>query len=248
MYLYPSDIFEKLEFDKILERLSAYCLGGPAHEMIINMKVFNNKIRIERMLDEIVEFQKVLDMQLEFPIVHYESILDELRLLRTVDYVLEIDSYIKLFIHIKSIYRIVEFFKDKENSVSFPLLYEIASQIVIDEELIKRFDKIFTEDGKIKPSASPELKKIFSSIGSKERELELVFKAVITKYKKNGMLSDSIESFKNSRRVLTVNAENKRKVKGIIHDESGTGKTVFIEPAEVMDINNDLFELEAQKV
>jgi len=247
MYLYPSDIFEKLEFDKVLERLSSYCLGGPAYEMILNMKVFNHKIRIERMLDEVVEFQKTIDLQLEFPIVHYESILDELRLLRTIDYVLEIDSYVKLFVHIKSIYQIVSFFNEKENKDNFPLLFEIASQITIDEELINAFDKIFTDDGKIKPSASPELKKIFSSIGSKERELEQVFKAVISKYKKDGMLSDSIESYKNSRRVLTVNAENKRKVKGIIHDESGTGKTVFIEPAEVMDINNDLFELEAQK-
>lgn len=247
MYLYPSDIFEKLEFDKVLERLSSYCLGGPAYDLIINMKVFNHKTRIERMLDEVVEFQKTLDMQLDFPIVHYESILDELRLLRTIDYVLEIDSYVKLFVHIKSIYQIVAFFNEKEHKDNFPLLFEIASQITIDEDLIKRFDKIFTEDGKIKPSASPQLKKIFSSISSKERELEQVFKSVISKYKKDGMLSDSIESFKNSRRVLTVNAENKRKVKGIIHDESGTGKTVFIEPAEVMDINNDLFELEAQK-
>ena len=247
MYLYPSDIFEKLEFDKILERLSTYCMGRPAYDMIMSMKVFNHKIRIERMLDEVVEFLKVLDLQLNFPIVHYESIVDELRLLRTIDYVLEIDSYVKLFIHIQSIYQIVAFFNDKDNKEHFPLLFEIASQISIDEDLIKRFDKIFTDDGKIKPSASPQLKKIFSSIVSKERELEQVFKSVISKYKKDGMLSDSIESFKNSRRVLSVNAENKRKVKGIIHDESGTGKTIFIEPAEVMDINNDLFELEVQK-
>ena len=142
MYLYPSDIFEKLEFDKILERLSTYCMGRPAYDMIMSMKVFNHKIRIERMLDEVVEFLKVLDLQLNFPIVHYESIVDELRLLRTIDYVLEIDSYVKLFIHIQSIYQIVAFFNDKDNKEHFPLLFEIASQISIDEDLIKRFDKI----------------------------------------------------------------------------------------------------------
>ncbi|RZW38351.1 MAG: endonuclease MutS2, partial [Flavobacteriaceae bacterium] len=125
--------------------------------------------------------------------------------------------------------------------------YNIASQIEINEALLQKFDRIFTDDGKIKPTASPELKKIFSAISSKERELEQVFKSLIAKYKKSGLLNDSIESYKNSRRVLTVNAENKRKVKGIIHDESGTGKTVFIEPDEVMGINNDLFELEASK-
>lgn len=247
MYLYPSDIFEKLEFDKILNRLSSFCLGEPAYQMIQGMKIFSNRAKIERMLDEVKEFQLCFDMQFRFPIVHYESIIDELRLLRTIDYVLEIEQYVKLSVHIKAIYEIVLFFKEKEKKEQFPLLFKIAEQIEIEESLIERFDKIFSEDGKIKPTASPELKKVFSSITSKERELEQVFKSVISKYKKEGMLSDSIESFKNARRVLSVNAENKRKVKGIIHDESGTGKTVFIEPEEVMDINNDLFELEARK-
>ncbi|NNE16499.1 MAG: endonuclease MutS2 [Saprospiraceae bacterium] len=247
MYLYPSDIFEKLEFDKILERLSVSAMGQPAHDLMVNMKLFNNKKRIEQMLDEVLEYLKCIEMQFEFPIVNYSSIIDELRLLRTVDYVLEIDSYIKLYVHIKSIYNIVIFFKEKERKEALPILYNIASQIEINEALLQKFDRIFTDDGKIKPTASPELKKIFSAISSKERELEQVFKSLIAKYKKSGLLNDSIESYKNSRRVLTVNAENKRKVKGIIHDESGTGKTVFIEPDEVMGINNDLFELEASK-
>ena len=247
MHLYPSDIFEKLEFDKILERLSTYCLGDPARQLVLSVRIFSHKQKIEALLDEVKEYQKSIDLQKTFPLHHYESVLEELRLLRTVDIVLDVEAYIKIYVHIKNIAEIVAFFLDKENRAAFPLLLNIADRIELDPDLIKKFDKIFTDDGKIKNSASLELASIFSSIGSKERELEKVFKNLAKKYKVEGYLTDNVESFKNSRRVLSVNAENKRKIKGVIHDESATGRTVFIEPEEVMSINNDLFELEARK-
>ena len=247
MHLYPSDIFQKLEFDKILERLSGYCLGEPARELVLGMRVFNHKDKIERLLDEVKEFQKSMEMQKDFPLHYYESVIDELRMLRTVDIVLDVEAYLKIHTHVQNIALVVQFFLDKENRTAFPLLLSIAEQIDFEPGILKRFDKIFSDDGNIKPSASPELSQIFSSISSKERELEKVFKTIARKYKIDGFLTDNVESFKNSRRVLSVNAESKRKIKGVIHDESSTGRTVFIEPEEVMGINNDLFELEARK-
>jgi len=247
MRTYPSDIYEKLEFDKIIERLSKFCLGQPAKELAFKIRSFDKLFKIERLLDEILEYQLCIDMQMEFPIHRYDSVIDELRLLRTENYVLEIEAYLRIYVHILNINEIRLFFGDKERQDKFPLLFEICSQVEFDAELLERFDKIFTEDSKIKPSASAELKKIFSGIASKERELERVFKDIASKYKKSGYLTENIESFKNSRRVLSVSAENKRKVKGVLHDESSTGKTVFIEPEEVMELNNDLFELEARK-
>ena len=247
MLVYPEDLYQKLEFDKILERLSSYCMGAPAKARIAKMKVFDNAERIASMLEEIVEYQKCMDMQIEFPIAHYESILDELRLLRTENYVLELESYLRINTHLQLINEIQNFFTEKERQDGFPLLHNIAQQIVLDPEILKLFFRIFSEDGKIKPTASDALKQIFSAISSKERELDRLFKSIIDKYKKYNYLSENLESFKNSRRVLSVSAENKRKVKGIIHDESATGKTVYIEPQEVVEVNNDLFELEAKK-
>jgi len=247
MHLYPSDIYEKLEFDKILERLSERCLGLPAKKLVLSMSIFTHKEKIERMLDEVVEFRKTIKLQADFPVHYYESIIDEIRSLRTVDIVLDTEAYLKIYTHALNISEIERFFLSKDNSKTFPLLKSIAEKIDLDPELLKRFEKIFDEEGKIKPTASPDLAKIFQSIGSKERELERVFKAIAVKYKKDGYLTDNVESYKNSRRVLSANSENKRKIKGIIHDESATGRTVFIEPAEVIDINNDLFELEARK-
>ncbi len=247
MFLYPSDIYEKLEFDKILERLSTYCMGRPAAELVLSMRIFHNKGKIENLLDEVVEYRKSIELFTEVPLHRYESVLNDLRLLRTVDIVLEEEAYMRIYNLAQLIAELQRFFANKENRAQFPLLTTISEQIEIEADLLKRFDTIFDEEGKVKPTASPDLKKIFSSISSKERELESVFKSLATKYKQAGLLTDNVESFKNSRRVLSVSAENKRKIRGIIHDESSTGRTVFIEPDGVIDLNNDLFELEARK-
>ncbi len=247
MHLYPTDIFLKLEFDKILERLSSYCLGGPAKQVVLKMRTFDRKQKIEGLLDEVVEYQKSIALQKAFPLYHYETVIEELQLLRTIDIVLDVEAYIKIYTHIKNISEIVNFFLEKENRSGFPLLFAISEQIELDVDILKTFEKIFTEEAKIKKDASPALAQIFSSISSKERELERVFKTLAKKYKLEGYLTDNVESFKNSRRVLSVNAESKRKIKGVVHDESATGRTIFIEPEEVLGINNDLFELEARK-
>ncbi len=182
-----------------------------------------------------------------FPIGHYDSIVNEVSLLKKIDFVLELDDYIKIFRLIQQVNEILNFFNEESYSEDFPLLYSISEQIFFDSKLLKEFQRIFSEDGKIQASASVELKKIFSLISSKERELDKVFSSIISRSKQAGHLTDNLESYKNSRRVLSVNAESKRKIKGIIHDESATGKTVFIEPEEIVQLNNDLFELEVEK-
>ena len=103
------------------------------------------------------------------------------------------------------------------------------------------------EDGQIKPDASPKLMKIRRTMGGKVKELDRQFRSVITKYRSNGWLTDNVESFRNGRRVLSAPAEHKRKIRGIIHDESTTGRTAFIEPEEIININNDIFELEVEE-
>ncbi len=247
MLLYPQDLYQKLEFDKIQEQLATYCMGAPAKRILQKVRLFTHKDKVEMLLDEIVEMKLCKDLQKDFPLAHYESVLDQLGLLKKVDYVLDVEDYLKIFSHQLIFSELNDFFKEKEHQEKFPLLYKIQTQLEYRPELLQSFFRIFSEDGKIKPTASPELKKIFDAISSKERELERVFKTIAAKYKKQGFLSDNVESFKNSRRVLSVNAESKRKVQGILHDESSTGKTVFIEPAEVTELNNDLFELEAKK-
>ena len=247
MRLYPEDISTKLEYDKILERLAKFCLGAPAVERILALRILSDKNLISKLLEEVVEYQKSIELLTEIPLSRYESVHEDLRQLRTVDIVLDTEAYLRIHALALLVADMKRFFSIKENRTEFPLLKNIADKSEIEAELLSKFEKIFDEEGQVRPTASPTLKKIYDNIRSKERELESVFKRLAQKYQQEGLLTDSVESFKNSRRVLSVNAENKRKIRGIIHDESATGRTVFIEPDGVIDLNNDLFELEARK-
>ncbi len=105
---------------------------------------------------------------------------------------------------------------------------------------MKAITAVFDEKGGIRPDASPELMRIRRDTQHKIRELDGRFRQIIQDYRTKGWLADSPESFRNGRRVLSVPAEHKRKIRGIIHDESDTGRTAFIEPEAVIEINNDL--------
>ena len=106
---------------------------------------------------------------------------------------------------------------------------------------------MITEEGEFKENASPKLIEIHQKIQKNQKQAERSFQKIIRDYQKKGWLSETLESFRSGRRVLSVPAEHKRKIKGIIHDESATGKTVFIEPDEIVFLNNELFDLENDK-
>ncbi len=244
MLLYPDDILKKLEFDKILGLLSAKCFGHAAKELCEQLKVLTHREKIIQMLGEVEEFKAALEFGSAVPLMAYESISDELKLLETIDYVLEVEGYLRIRLVSQIMYDLERYFKDKDE---MPRLKAIVGQVLANRDLLKKFDAIFDEEGNIRDSASPELRKIMTAISRQERELMKIFAALAEKYKSKGMLADTVESLRHGRRVLTVNAEHKRRVQGVIHDESSTGKTVYIEPQEVLEANNTLFELEAKR-
>src|SRR5690606_32217924 len=114
-------------------------------------------------------------------------------------------------------------------------------------ELIRGMNKVLDVDGSVKKDATPELSRIRRMQQSKTVELQREFGRIVQEYKNQSLLTDNVESYRNGRRVLSVPAEHKRRIPGIIHDESTTGKTSFIEPQAVISINNDLFDLEMEE-
>ncbi len=247
MLLYPDDIFEKLEFDKIIELTKTYCKGERAKEILNKPALFNQKDRVERMLSEVQELKKMIEDGNRIPLRAYQSIDQPLFWLRKIDFVLEIENILMIYDHIWSVYELCEIFKDPLNKKKYPHMTVIMDQVDFDEQLIKQYSKIFNEEADIKPTASPELNAVVKMINSKQKELNKTFDRLSNEFASQGLLNDNKETLRGGRRVMSVPAENKRKIKGIIHDESSTGRTVFIEPEEVLYINNHLLELEAQK-
>ncbi len=247
MHLYPEDIEERLEFDRVKELLANLCFGEQAKQRCFSLRQFNQVDRISALLDEVEECQLGILQGDKLPLFPYENITEDLYYLSKNQYVLEIESIVRIFDQVHIIKGLVDYFATKSYQTEYPILYAIASQINWAPNLLKSYTRIFDEEKKIKPSASPALSAIYKQIRAKERQVTRVFDQIASTLKSKGLLSDTVESYRSGRRVLTVNAEKKRSIEGIIHDESSTGKTVFIEPNEVVSLQNELYELESDK-
>ncbi len=247
MFLYPKDIKEKLEFNKVIEYIKIECLSELGKSYFDNIEVLTDLARIDRLLDETDEFKKSTERGEHIPLSRFESITDDVKLLRKEGYVLDIESIRNIYLIVAIGQELIKYFLDTEKAKLNPLINELISNIIIDKNLTKEIDRVLDEEGEVRPNASEELLKISKLIKSKERELDKIFNDEVELYKNKGFLLDSLESLRNGRRVLTVAVEHKRKVGGIIHDESATGKTVFIEPEKVIAINNEVYNLYAER-
>lgn len=245
MQLEPSDLYEKLEFDKVLELLERECVGDLGRERALAIKPETDLKDIRTRLKEVKAFSLILAKGDAFPIQTYYDIKEELRMLEVEDYVLPVEGLQKINLILCTLRDILKFFTAERQEV-YPVLYRLVQDITFDGDLIVAIENIIDEEGNIKPDASEELLRIFTRSQSKKRELEKQFRFLINQYRKNGWLTDNVESFRNGRRVLSVPSEHKRRIRGIIHDESTTGKTAYIEPEGVIDINNDIFDLETE--
>lgn len=247
MLLFPRDIFERLEFNKILQLHKEYCLGSPAVSYFSNI-VPNTDIKtITRQLDEVSEWKRAIECSTEMPLGPYESVHPFLPMLKKEGYILEVDQIQKIHRIVSLAQEVAKYFSDPERQNSNPNLFKIGSLININPALAQEIDRIFDRNGEVKPDASEALLKISKSIRNKEREVDKVFDQELSLYKQRGYLVDTLESTRNGRRVLTVAVEHKRKIPGIIHDESATGKTVFVEPESCQQINNDIFNLYSER-
>ena len=246
MHWEPDDLFQKLEFDKILDFLAAECLSELGKKEVYRIIPGTAAALIDQKLKEVQEFKRANEHNDWFPFAPYSDISEHIEMLRVEGYVLSEDSLKNIDRILKLIKNIFKYFKGARQQ-SYPNLYGIIRDENYDPELSKAIDQVLDDEGNIKPDASPELYKIRKLIGSKQRELDKKFRVIIHQYRSKGWLTDNAESFRNNRRVLSVPAEHKRKIRGIIHDESTTGKTAFIEPEEIIDINNDIFDLETEE-
>jgi len=246
MQLEPRDLYEKLEFDKVLRLVEAECLGELGREEVMKIRPLTRKAKIDRLLREVEEFKRTIDNNDRFPITSYADISRDLEMLKVPDFVLPEEALGRINIVLRFIHEILKYFNDERREL-YPGLHDIISELVFDSSLIDEIERVIDEEGEIRADASPKLQKIRKNIGAKQKELDKQFRIVINEYRNKGWLSDNVESFRNGRRVLSVPSEHKRKIRGIIHDESATGKTAFIEPEAIIGINNDIFDLEQEE-
>ncbi len=246
MRLEPKDLYEKLEFSKILLLLENECLGQPGKAFVKDLPLLTDKAMIDQQLDEVAECKLAGEQGAPLPMAVYEDLSEDLRMLEIEDYVLPVEGWKRINNVLLTAGALFQFFS-LDRRKSFPTLYSILRPVEFDESLTEAINRVFDENSEIRPDASPALAGLRRAIINKQRELDKVFRRLINDYRNKGWLTDNVESIRNTRRVFSVPSEHKRKIRGIIHDESATGRTAFIEPEPVIEINNDIFDLQQEE-
>ncbi len=243
---YPQDLFEKLEFDKVLQLLSEKCQSSLGKEHVERMRVMTDPAKIEQLLTEVNEFkQLIMDEEQSFPLDNYLSLREELGFLEVENTVLNEEQVFRLYKVLEAANTLLRYFQfNADRQEKYPNLFKLLDGVKVSRELLHQIKEVIDKDGKVRSDASKELISIRKSISQRYKELDRQFVQSLREYKNNNWLADSVESIRNGRRVLAVLAEYKRKIRGIIHDESKTGSIAYIEPDVTLQINNDLVGLQ----
>ncbi len=243
MNLGAADILEVLEFNKILDIAAKNCFGQPGKASICDSKPKLKYSEINQLIDEVFEFKNILEGAKDFPLGSYGDVSQELSYLDIIDYVPE-STQIMALNNIMLLFQKSKKFFTKAEQALFPNIYKLVDVDIDFDEPLVHVNKVLDEKGEVKSNASKALVRIRATKGAKTKQIDKLFSSIINDMNNKGFLTDNKESYRNGRRVLSVPSEHKRKVRGIIHDESATGKTAFIEPEGIIDINNDLFDLD----
>jgi len=242
--LYPKNIEQKIGFDKVRDLLFQYCLSNLGRYYVERISFSSDFIAIQKLIAQTDELQRILQGPDSIPTQNFIDVTDSLETARIEGSVLDEKSFFDIKSSLAAITGCLSFISGKE-LVEYPQLKELASPIQLDKNLLKNIDRIIDDSGRIKDNASKELQNIRADLYGEQAGLRKKLDTLLRAAKADGFAPDDVSlTIRNGRMVIPVYAENKRKVKGFIHDESATGQTVYIEPIEVFDSNNRIRELE----
>jgi DNA mismatch repair protein MutS2 len=239
--IHPDNIIIKLEFDHIRSAIHDNCISELGRKETLNNPFITSKDIIIRKLQEVKEFMDILLQDLNFPTENYHNLADILKFIELPDFTIVPDDAHKISQFVATTGDVISFInKNKEN---YPALFNIIREVEFQNELKHKLFIIIDSDGSIKSNASPKLAAIRNSIFAIETEINRTFERSLNYCRKNEWLAEELESVRNGERVLAFISKYKRKIKGIIFDESITGKTTFIQPESVLDLRNKWLDL-----
>lgn len=246
MKLFPDSALVQLEFDKIKGLLKEQCDTEYGKLRSEELRIHTRKEFIDHELKQTDEFKQLIQAALYFPIDYILNLSKELKLLSIEGATLTGDQFLQIRKLPESIQKIFRWF-DKERKTTYPSLHKVIEPTYYEKAIITLIDEVLDETGKVKDNASEELFRIRQQLSRRRSELRRLFDRIVQKLSKSGLVTDTGEAFLNGRRVVALYAEHKRQVKGILHGESDTRKTSFVEPEETIELNNEVFGLEHEE-
>ena len=246
MKFFPESALVQLEYEKVKTLLAEYCRTEYAKYKTNHLRIHTKKEFIETELLQTYEFKLLKQSGQYFPNDFVLNLEKDLKLMAIPGAALAGEQFLQVRKLAENTGNIFRWF-DQERRQAYPALAKAIKDSYYEKAIIKLIDEILDETGTVKDNASEALGKIRMGLYRKRNELRKVFDRMVGKLNKLGYLADIEESFMNGRRVLAVFAEQKRMVKGILHGESDSRRTTYIEPEETTGLNNDIFSLEQEE-
>ena len=249
--IYPKNFETKIGFDEIRTLLKAQCLSTLGKEKVDEMAFSDDAQTINEWLEQIREFRRIQQEAETFPLNYFFDVRESIARIRLENTHLEENELFDLRRSLETITQIVNFLNknggDEENpEYPSPALHRLAEDVLTFPAMIRRIDSILDKFGKIKDSATMTLAGIRHEIAQTEGSISRTLYTILHAAQRDGLVDkDVAPTMRDGRLVIPVAPGLKRRIKGIVHDESATGKTVFIEPTEVVEANNKVRELEA---
>ncbi len=245
--LYPNTLETKLGFDTIRERLKEACISPLGQDYVEKIRFTDNLQLIDKLLRQTTEFKQIVQYEPDFPNSNYLDVRSQLSRARVEGLALTEAEFFDLKLVLRTVQDCLRFLTKREDN-NFPFLRELAGPVGIDKKIPDSLERVIDDRGNVRDSASPELASIRRRIISEQANLRKRLDSMLRQARQNGWIPDDLSlTVRGGRLVIPIAAEHKRKIKGFVHDESQTGQTVFIEPAEVFDANNEIRELEYEE-
>ena len=246
---YPLNFEQKTGFDKIRLLISDKCLSPLGKERVADMYFLTDYKTIGDKLEQVDEFVRIQQEEEDFPANYFFDVRYSLKRIRPEGTWLDERELFDLKRSLQTIHDIVRFFRPaEEEEIKYPALTALAGDILVFPQLIGKIDAILDKFGKIKDSASPELQTIRREITVTMSNISRSLQSILRSAQSEGVVDkDVTPTMRDGRLMIPVAPAFKRKIKGIVHDESATGKTVFIEPEVVVEANNRIRELEGEE-
>jgi len=247
--IYPQNFEQKTGFDKVRQLITAKCLSPLGEERVLEMSFSSDYDTVSEQLNQTDEFVRILHGEDEFPASYFFDVRYSLKRIRPEGTFLDEKEVFDLKRSLQTINDIVRFFRIKEDEeIVYPALTRLAGDILVFPQLIGKIDSILDKFGRIKDNASPSLAQIRKEIASTTSSISRSLQSILRAAQSEGVVDkDVTPTMRDGRLMIPVAPAFKRKIRGIVHDESATGKTVFIEPDVVVEANNRIRELEGDE-
>ena len=243
--IYPQNATEKLGFSEIKQLIQTYCISPMGQQMVEKIQLLTNFDHIHKFLSQTKEFKTILINDSPLSISNFFDIKSLASRLKIEGTYLSEDEFFQVYLSLNTVFSVIHYFSQREGL--YPNLEALFEHLPIEKSIIHKIEAVIDSKGKIKANASKELLDIVAGLSKAEQEARKKIDQIFKSAQNSGWTADGNLTIRDGRLCIPMLAENKRKIKGFVHDESASGQTVYLEPEEVFQLNNTIRDLEFDK-